>query len=53
MGILLFIFLINLNQSSDFMTKRIIEGAHAVAETVKLCDVKVIASYPITPQIIQ
>lgn len=30
--------------------KKIMEGAHAVAEVVKLCDPKVIASYPITPQ---
>jgi pyruvate ferredoxin oxidoreductase alpha subunit len=30
--------------------KKLIEGSHAVAEAVKLCEPKVIASYPISPQ---
>ncbi|MFH1420963.1 MAG: pyruvate ferredoxin oxidoreductase [Candidatus Aenigmatarchaeota archaeon] len=32
------------------MTKKVIEASHAIAEAVKLCEPKVIASYPITPQ---
>ncbi|MEM5871485.1 MAG: pyruvate ferredoxin oxidoreductase [Candidatus Aenigmatarchaeota archaeon] len=32
------------------MVKKVIEGSHAVAEAVKLCEPKVIAAYPITPQ---
>ncbi len=28
----------------------VMEGSHAIAEAVKLCAPKVIASYPITPQ---
>ncbi len=31
--------------------KKVIEGSHAMAEAVKLCEPKVIAAYPITPQI--
>ena len=30
--------------------KNVMEGSHAIAETVRLCDPKVIAAYPITPQ---
>ena len=30
--------------------KKIMEGSHAIAEAVKLCEPQVIASYPITPQ---
>jgi len=30
--------------------KKLIEGSHAIAEAVRLCDPKVIAAYPITPQ---
>ena len=30
--------------------KRVVEGSYAVAEAVKLCEPKVIAAYPITPQ---
>src|SRR3989338_6101575 len=32
------------------MTKKVIEGSHAIAEAVRLCAPKVIAAYPITPQ---
>lgn len=32
------------------MAKKVISGSEAVAEAVKLCDPKVIAAYPITPQ---
>ena len=32
------------------MSKEVLEGSHAVAEIVVLCDPKVIAAYPITPQ---
>ena len=32
------------------MVKKVIEGSHAVAEAVKLCEPDVIAAYPITPQ---
>jgi len=32
------------------MAKRIMHGSRAVAEATKLCDVDVIAAYPITPQ---
>jgi pyruvate ferredoxin oxidoreductase alpha subunit len=32
------------------MAKKVISGSEAVAEAVKLCDPKVIAVYPITPQ---
>ncbi len=31
--------------------KKVMEGSHAVAEAVKLCRPKVIAAYPVTPQI--
>jgi len=31
--------------------KKLIEGSHAIAEAVRLCEPKVIAAYPITPQI--
>lgn len=30
--------------------KKVIEGSHAIAEAVRLCEPKVIAAYPITPQ---
>jgi len=30
--------------------KKLIEGSHAIAEAVRLCEPKVIAAYPITPQ---
>jgi len=30
--------------------KRVMEGSHAIAEAVRLCEPKVIAAYPITPQ---
>jgi pyruvate/2-oxoacid:ferredoxin oxidoreductase alpha subunit len=30
--------------------KKILEGSHAIAESIKLCAPKVIAAYPITPQ---
>ncbi len=30
--------------------KRVMEGSHAIAEAVKLCEPGLIASYPITPQ---
>jgi len=32
------------------MVKEVLEGSHAVAEIVALCDPKVVAAYPITPQ---
>jgi pyruvate ferredoxin oxidoreductase alpha subunit len=32
------------------MTKKVIEGSHAIAEAVKLCEPGVVAAYPITPQ---
>jgi pyruvate ferredoxin oxidoreductase alpha subunit len=32
------------------MTKKVIEGSHAIAEAVKLCEPSVVAAYPITPQ---
>jgi pyruvate ferredoxin oxidoreductase alpha subunit len=32
------------------MTKKVIEGSHAIAEAVRLCEPSVIAAYPITPQ---
>lgn len=32
------------------MTKTILEGSHAIAETVKNCKPQVISAYPITPQ---
>lgn len=32
------------------MVKKVIEGSHAVAEAVRLCEPDVIAAYPITPQ---
>lgn len=33
------------------MTEKVMEGSRAVAEAVALCEPKVIAAYPITPQI--
>lgn len=30
--------------------RKLMETSHAIAEAVKLCDPKVIAAYPITPQ---
>lgn len=33
------------------MVKKVIEGSHAIAEAVKLCEPGLIAAYPITPQI--
>jgi pyruvate ferredoxin oxidoreductase alpha subunit len=32
------------------MVRKIMEGSHAIAEAVKLCQPKVISAYPITPQ---
>ncbi len=32
------------------MVKKVIEGSHAIAEAVKLCEPGVVAAYPITPQ---
>lgn len=32
------------------MMKKVIEGSHAIAEAVKLCEPGVVAAYPITPQ---
>jgi pyruvate ferredoxin oxidoreductase alpha subunit len=33
------------------MTKKVMEGSHAIAEAAKLCEPGVVAAYPITPQI--
>tara|TARA_Y100000310_G_C20671309_1_gene810462 strand:- start:2278 stop:2382 length:105 start_codon:yes stop_codon:yes gene_type:complete len=33
------------------MTKKVMECSQAIAEAVKLCKVKVIPAYPITPQL--
>jgi pyruvate ferredoxin oxidoreductase alpha subunit len=33
------------------MMKKVIEGSHAIAEAVKLCEPGVVAAYPITPQL--
>ncbi|NIP40028.1 MAG: pyruvate ferredoxin oxidoreductase [Candidatus Aenigmarchaeota archaeon] len=32
------------------MVKKVLEGSHAIAEAVKLCEPGVVAAYPITPQ---
>lgn len=42
---------INNNIGNDIMTKKVMEGSHAIAEAVKLCEPGVIAAYPITPQL--
>jgi pyruvate ferredoxin oxidoreductase alpha subunit len=39
-----------LRRSEVVFVRDIVEGSRAVAEAVKLCDVKVISAYPITPQ---